>query len=506
MATTDARTGFRLPWSSDPRPDSDASTDDGASPQESSPTDEQPTDTTAQADPGTDPEETTMTELTATEQASPDQVAAVEAPKPPRRPSKFLADLTKAMQSAAEAAREESVGRLQSDAKAAIEDIHGRSSTEAADLRRRADDDVSAIREWSKQEIARIREETETKVSDRKAQLEREIEEHAALIERQIDRVQGRVTAFEQEMASFFERLLAEDDPTRFAEMAESLPEPPPFDADDGWVPPAAEVSVASFPAEVGSDETGSGPITGPDGAPTGDPADAGAATVGQLDVSENSEGSEGSATGADGQVDTDGNDAEAAMAAIQAAAEAAEATERGDNSSGGVGIEAVTGVGADENSGEPATIDPRLAAFGLSADFEAAEAEAAAAVQTSDEAEEIPVIADDALAARLAGLVPEGGTSDAAPSDSRVTQVVVSGLVSVASIASFKRHLGRLAGVQGVGVSSGPEGEFIFAVTHGPDIVLRDAVPAMPGFQARVTGGSDDTVEVTARDPESEG
>jgi hypothetical protein len=77
---------------------------------------------------------------------------------------------------------------------------------------------------------------------------------------------------------------------------------------------------------------------------------------------------------------------------------------------------------------------------------------------------------------------------------------------VSVASIASFKRHLGRMAGVASVGVTSGPEGEFIFAVTHGPDLVLRDAVPAMPGFQARVTGGDDSTVQVTARDPESEG
>ena len=68
-------------------------------------------------------------------------------------------------------------------------------------------------------------------------------------------------------------------------------------------------------------------------------------------------------------------------------------------------------------------------------------------------------------------------------------TQVVVTGLVSVASIASFKRHLGRLAGVQGVAVSSGPEGEFVFNVSHQPDVSFRDAIPSMPGFAARVTG-----------------
>ena len=31
-------------------------------------------------------------------------------------------------------------------------------------------------------------------------------------------------------MAAFFERLLAEEDPTRFAAMAEQLPEPPSLD------------------------------------------------------------------------------------------------------------------------------------------------------------------------------------------------------------------------------------------------------------------------------------
>ena len=79
-------------------------------------------------------------------------------------------------------------------------------------------------------------------------------------------------------------------------------------------------------------------------------------------------------------------------------------------------------------------------------------------------------------------------------------------GLVSVASIASFKRHLGRATGVQSVGVSSGPDGEFVFAVAHGADVSLRDMIPSLPGFQARVTNSGDGVINVTARDPESEG
>ena len=80
-----------------------------------------------------------------------------------------------------------------------------------------------------------------------------------------------------------------------------------------------------------------------------------------------------------------------------------------------------------------------------------------------------------------------------------------MTGLVSVASIASFKRHLGKLEGVASVGVSSGPDGEFVFAVAHGPAIDLQGAVPALPGFDAQITSVTDDTVSVAARDPEAE-
>ncbi len=105
----------------------------------------------------------------------------------------------------------------------------------------------------------------------------------------------------------------------------------------------------------------------------------------------------------------------------------------------------------------------------------------------------------------RLASLLPNHGEG-AADGEPRTTQVIVSGLVSVASIASFKRHLGRFVGVQAVAVASGPDGEFVFNVTHRPDVSFRDAVPTMPGFAARVTSSGDGVVHVTARDPEAEG
>jgi hypothetical protein len=373
------------------------------------------------------------------------------------RPNKFRADLTRAMMAAAESARDETVAHLQADAKASAQQIQELSATEAANLRKQADDDVASIREWSKAEVTRVREETDQRIAERKVRLEQEIEEHAALIERRIEKVQGRVAAFEAEMATFFERLLAEEDPTRFAAMAEHLPQPAGLD-DEFAMPAAASAAPISEPrVEPRAEAPTRHEWPSNDAAPPANPM--------------------------------------SAMAAIEEAARAAEGTDPVD----------ATRFEPEAQADAAPAIDPRLAAFG-GADFAAAEAEAAAAVGTSDMTEEIPTIADDALAARLAGLVP-GSTEDAAPAASGeavTTQIVVTGLVSVASIASFKRHLGRVPGVQSVGVSSGPEGEFIFAAHHGAEVILRDAIPGLPGFKARVTGEKDSTIEVVAHDPES--
>ncbi|MFL5680428.1 MAG: hypothetical protein ACJ77B_07495 [Chloroflexota bacterium] len=476
MATTDARTGFRLPWSSDQRPTGDDSVAESSAP-------DGETSAAEMASSTGDAAIAAAGEASTMSQAEPEQTAAsyddgsVAAAPPPsggrkpaggRGPSKFMADLTKAMQAAAESAREESFARLQADAKTAIEEIRSRAATDSADLRRTADDDVAGIREWSKAEIARIREETDQKIAARKSQLEVEIEEHGASIERRVERVNSRITAYEADMARFFERLLGEEDPSRFASLAENLPEPPSLDELDGspataWTPPTPEAPVAERAPE---------PIA---------------------------EAVVDSAT----EPTPSFNGTESAMAAIEAVARAADTD--GHNGSSSESHELVGETVVEAAPADAAADDPRLAALAMSPDFAAAEAEAAAAAGASDAAEEIPTIGDDALAARLAGLVPPTAEDGASAAQPKATQVVVVGLVSVASIASFKRHLGRLPGVQSVGVSSGPDGEFVFAVNHGAEVSLRDAIPSLPGFHAKVTDGDDSSIQVTARDPESE-
>src|SRR3989337_1023074 len=124
-------------------------------------------------------------------------------------------------------------------------------------------------------------------------------------------------------------------------------------------------------------------------------------------------------------------------------------------------------------------------------------EAEAAAPLQ-----EPIEELSEESIAARLGdlGSLPMNGRSGR----SVTTNVVVVGLVSVASIASFKRHLARLPGIQSVGVSSGPDGEFVFKATHDPDVSLGDAVPMLPGFAARVVAAGDGVLNISAPDREA--
>jgi hypothetical protein len=498
MATTDARPGFKLPWSTD-RTESD-STDEPAAHHEPVAED----GTVATGEPVTPEEASPLVNETPTDAAqSPAQhdpwrlgetPPAVE-PAPTRKPNKLMADLTKAMQTAAESTREETLARLQADAKAHVESIHTRSASEAEVLRHTADSDIAAIREWSKAEIARIREETDQKVVDRKATLEFEIEEHAARIEQRIERVQNHVAMFESEMATFFERLLAEEDPTQLAAMAENLPEPPSFD-DLGDLP--AATAPAAVAALVDSAAVADAPVA-ENSAAEGESFEAAQVDTTTADTDTD-------ADHAEAQVDALAEDPEAAFAAIQAAAEAAAANEGAEPGAWTDGPAETSADAPTDHEAAPhdGSDDPRLSALGLGdATTEPWSESPADPAPDAGEGDAFQTFSDDAVAARLAGLVP--GEGEAPQGDLRTTRVVVTGLVSVASIASFKRHLGKLEGVASVGVSSGPDGEFVFSVAHGPAIDLQGAVPALPGFAAQITSVTDDTVSVAARDPEAE-
>ena len=53
------------------------------------------------------------------------------------------------------------------------------------------------------------------------------MDQHGLVVESRVQQVGATVAEYEAQMAAFFERLRAEEDPTRIAAMAERMPEPP---------------------------------------------------------------------------------------------------------------------------------------------------------------------------------------------------------------------------------------------------------------------------------------
>jgi hypothetical protein len=382
MASTETRPSFRLPWTAGTGESNEHDSVETQAPE--------------------------MIETAAPAQTPDDSEQPSAAPA--RRATKFMAELSRAMQAAAEHARNETMARFEVDAKAVVEEIHASATSEVSDLRRKADDDVAAIREWSKAEIARIREQTESRVAARKSGLDAEMGAHAASVEARAERVTVVVAAFEADMAAFFERLNAEEDPTRIATMAETMPDSPSL---DDVVAAIVAASATPIPAPAAFPE----PATEPGAEPESTPAEAAAVDF--------------------------------------AAAEAEAASFSGD-----------LGDLGDEDEGDTSA--------------------EAAAEASSDEPAEPPAVLDAA---------------PSVPDAQATTRVVAVGLVSVASIANFKRSLARIGGVSSIGVSSGPNGEFVFNVSHDPGLQLSNAIVSMQGFESQVTGESDGEIQVSAQD-----
>jgi hypothetical protein len=515
MATTDTRSGFRLPWSSD-RPHDELEGADA--PDDAT----EPTGDAEESAPRPDGDLGSRPSLTSTAHR-PDAATtthAAPAPAPAasaaRKPSKLMVDLAAAIRATTEQARDQRLGQLETDAGSVVELIRAQSVEGASALRRRADDDVAAIKEWAKAEIARIREESESRIGDRKHLLEREIEGHAAAIEDRVSVVETTVGDYRARINAYFARMSNEEDPSRLATMAEAMPEPPSLeplaalddlqlddtlddtldDAPEATVEttvettPEATIETPGEPDVPGADqvEATAEPAPGPGaatatgtGSPWGEaepaspwghasPAAETPATVG-WDTPAPIDGPDPNAdeTPAGAGHDDAPADRDAIMTALEADAE--------------------TVVAAESIAGAEEQADTAL-------DREA-QAAMSARVEASD-------FATASYAERLASLLP-ASAEPRTEGETTTTQVSVTGLVSVASIASFKRHLGRLPGVVAVAVASGPDGGFMFNVTHRPDVPFRDVIPTLPGFAARVTASGNGVVSVTAHDPETE-
>jgi hypothetical protein len=246
------------------------------------------------------------------------------------------------------------------------------------------------------------------------------------VVEARVEGVNAAVSGYEAQMSTFFEQLMTEEDPSRIATMAETLPDPPSLSA-----VAASIVTAPVAPVEV---------------PPAPEPT---------ADV-----------------------EPEAAAEAEPVAEAEAEA----------------------QPEAQPEAEVVR--------DFAAAEAEAASFTGDTDEDDTAAnAHAAETLAADDATPLPDADLSNAEnhTSGERATsRVVVLGLVSVASIATFKRSLGRVQGVSAIGVASGPDGEFVFTVSHDSSLDLAAAITGLPGFEAKITAQNTNGLEVAAHDPDS--
>lgn len=108
----------------------------------------------------------------------------------------------------------------------------------------------------------------------------------------------------------------------------------------------------------------------------------------------------------------------------------------------------------------------------------------------------------EEVLAARLAQLdatLPEAEAAAAPASAEPVTtEVVVKGLGSFGAITGFRQALSAVDGIDGVALSLGQTGEFVFRATHDGGFDVRSAITTLEGDGAKVEERPEGGLRVT--------
>jgi len=149
------------------------------------------------------------------------------------RPKQFLADLTQAMRSAAEAGRTTIIEQARSNAESYVEGLRGEATTQQTALREAAADDVTQLRDQAKAQAQLVRDASERRVQERRQLVDDAIAEYGRAVEAELKRVEESIAAWEQELDRFYGQLADETDPTMFASLASTMPNPPEFGTAD---------------------------------------------------------------------------------------------------------------------------------------------------------------------------------------------------------------------------------------------------------------------------------
>lgn len=143
----------------------------------------------------------------------------------------FMAELARAMQTAAQRERKRIAKLVADEAAGQAEATRTRAAAEAHELERLAETDVERIQAWAAAEIARIRGEAERRTVERRSDLETYLARHQTIIGTEIDGLDSAVRDFDASLARFFDELGAMTDPADIVRRAGSLPAMPDLDA-----------------------------------------------------------------------------------------------------------------------------------------------------------------------------------------------------------------------------------------------------------------------------------
>jgi hypothetical protein len=451
MTVNPRRPAFRLPW-----------TDDGAS---------EPATAEVSASAPSDAADATDGEATpAAEAPQPTDATTSEVEEAPVS-DEFLQNLVGAMRTVAEESRDGALADLRQNVETRIEQLRAAAAERAEELRRGSEFDIVATGDWEKSEIERAKAEAERRVAGHRAELDRQLAEHRSASEREIEATRRRLADYEAELKAFFTQLSEIHDPAEFVAAAKRMPRGPELPATVPAVRSSADVTEPVGEADTDTDtdtdteaaapEAAAPEAAAPDAAPSDQTSAEG---VGEPPAEQNGkpEATAPEATNeAEPKVSAEPVDARLA----KRLAELDRRLSNGESSKPAPGTET-----------EP---EPK-------AETESPSAATAESTESADKPE------SESTAA------PESAPGESGESNGEVsTPIMVKGLGSFGAITSFKQALERADGIQGVTLSLGPGGEFVYRANHAPGFDLVAAIRGIEG-QAVTIDEADGSLMVT--------
>jgi hypothetical protein len=180
----------------------------------------------------------------ATAEAAAAAAAATATAESSDEGSEFVAELVRAMQTAAGLERARIGEDIDRRRQQQIDEVQARKASEADRMRELAAEDVQGIEAWVEVETARIQLERERRATAVREDLETSLAEHSSKIDREIETLERAISIYRAQVEAFFDSLDGETDPILIAQKAASRPLFPALGA-------AAEAVAVASPAEA---------------------------------------------------------------------------------------------------------------------------------------------------------------------------------------------------------------------------------------------------------------